>query len=209
MRPRKLSHGDYALPAEELARKLVGKILVHRVPGREYRARIVETEAYLGPHDLASHASKGLTGRTKILYGPAGHAYVYLIYGMYQMFNIVANQTGAGQAVLIRAGEPLDGWQADLRGPGKLTRAMHISRQHNGLDLTGRTIFMQDDHTPPPPLSITPRIGIDYAKHWKDAPLRFFATDHPAVSKFRPPSGPRRRHPVAGRQRPPANPAAG
>ena len=182
MRSRKLKRADYARPAEALARELVGKILVHRNQNRECRARIVETEAYLGPPDLASHASKGLTGRTKILFGPTGHAYVYLIYGMYDLFNIVAGHQGSGQAVLIRAAEPLDGWQADLRGPGKLTRAMHISRQHNGLDLTGKIIFLLDDHTPPPPLSITPRIGIDYAKHWKDAPLRFFATDHPAVS---------------------------
>lgn len=182
MRSRKLKRADYARPAEALARELVGKILVHRNQNRECRARIVETEAYLGPPDLASHASKGLTGRTKILFGPTGHAYVYLIYGMYDLFNIVAGHQGSGQAVLIRAAEPLDGWQADLRGPGKLTRAMHITRQHNGLDLTGRIIFLLDDHTPPPPLSITPRIGIDYAKHWKDAPLRFFATNHPAVS---------------------------
>lgn len=118
MRSRKLKRADYARPAEALARELVGKILVHRNQNRECRARIVETEAYLGPPDLASHASKGLTGRTKILFGPTGHAYVYLIYGMYDLFNIVAGHQGSGQAVLIRAAEPLDGWQADLRGPG-------------------------------------------------------------------------------------------
>jgi DNA-3-methyladenine glycosylase len=182
MRSSRLKRSDFARPADVLSRDLIGKILIHRTPNREYRARIVETEAYLGPPDLASHASKGLTGRTKILFGTPGFAYVYLIYGMYDLFNIVAGHPGSGQAVLIRAAEPMDDWQADLRGPGKLTRAMHITRQHNGLDLTGRTIFLIDDHTPPPPLSITPRIGIDYAKHWIDAPLRFFATDHPAVS---------------------------
>lgn len=181
-KPRKLTRADYARPADELARDLVGKILVHRAGRREYRARIVETEAYMGPPDLASHASKGLTGRTKVLYGTPGHAYVYLIYGMYDLFNIVAGHTGGGQAVLIRAAEPLDGWQADLRGPGKLTRAMHITLRHNTLDLIGNTIFLIDDHTPPPPLTITPRIGVDYARHWKDAPLRFFATNHPDVS---------------------------
>ncbi|MCC6423709.1 MAG: DNA-3-methyladenine glycosylase [Phycisphaerales bacterium] len=193
MRSRKLRRADYAQPADVLARELVGKLLVHRTAKQKYRARIVETEAYLGPVDLASHASKGLTGRTKILFGSPGFAYVYLIYGMYDLFNIVAGHKESGQAVLIRAAEPLDGWKADLRGPGKLTRAMHITRQHNGIDLTGQTIFLLDDHTPPPALSVTPRIGIDYAKHWKDAPLRFFAADHPAVSGKKSASRPKSR----------------
>src|SRR5512136_2473227 len=106
----KLDRSFFQRDAEQLARDLIGAILVHRFRNREYRARIVEAEAYIGPHDLASHSSRGRTKRTEIMFGPAGHAYVYLIYGMYEMFNIVTGHTGSGQAVLIRAAEPLDGW---------------------------------------------------------------------------------------------------
>ena len=122
---QKLRRSFFERPADSVARELIGKILVRRLPGKELRARVVETEAYLGPRDLASHASKGRTRRTEILFGPAGHAYVYLIYGMYEMLNIVAGPPGGAQAVLIRGAQPLDGWQADLSGPGRLTRAWH------------------------------------------------------------------------------------
>jgi DNA-3-methyladenine glycosylase len=154
-----------------LAKDLIGKILVRRVRGKEYRARVVETEAYLGPRDLASHASKGRTRRTEVLFGPAGRAYVYLIYGIYEMLNVVAVEA---QAVLIRAAEPLDGWNADLSGPGRLTRALQITGSENGLDLTGAELFFLDDLTYQPRLSSAKRIGIDYAREWKDARLRFF-----------------------------------
>src|SRR4030081_773672 len=121
---RKLDQSFFRRPAAELARDLIGKVLVRRFRGKEYRARIVETEAYVGAHDLACHASKGRTARTEVMFGQAGRAYVYLIYGMYTMLNIVAGETGEAAAVLVRAAEPLDGWQADLSGPGKLARAM-------------------------------------------------------------------------------------
>jgi DNA-3-methyladenine glycosylase len=146
----------------------------------------VETEAYVGAHDLACHASKGRTGRTEIMFGPGGHAYVYFIYGMYSMFNIVASVEGDAQAVLIRAAEPLDGWKADLSGPGKLTRAMKITRADNGADLTGREIFLLDDPACEPVIATTKRIGVDYAKEWKDALLRFVDLNSRAVSKIRP-----------------------
>src|SRR3984893_12460276 len=119
---KKLPRSFFQRPATELARALIGKILVRHIHGKAFQARVVETEAYLGPHDLASHASKGRTRRTEVLFGPAGRAYVYLIYGMYEMFNIVASEQDDAQAVLIRAAEPLDDWDADLSGPGKLTR---------------------------------------------------------------------------------------
>ena len=174
---KKLPRSFFQQPSTRLARKLVGKILVRRLPGKELRARIVETEAYLGPRDLASHASKGRTARTEVLFGPPGHAYVYLIYGMYDMLNVVAGTAGKAQCVLIRGAVPLGDWQADLSGPGRITRALHITRAHNGLDLTGTELFFLDDPGYHGRLVITKRIGIDYAQAWKDAPLRFVDAD--------------------------------
>lgn len=170
---KKLRHSFFRRPAVDLARDLIGTILVRRHRGRDLRARIVETEAYVGAHDKACHAFKGRTRRTEVMFGPAGRAYVYLIYGMYDMFNIVAGDVDDPQAVLIRGAVPLDDWQADLSGPGKLARALQITRAHNGLDLTGNALFLRVDAACRPNIAITPRIGIDYAEEWKDAPLRF------------------------------------
>jgi DNA-3-methyladenine glycosylase len=120
------------------------------------------------------------------MFGPAGHAYVYLIYGMYEMFNIVAGKEGSGQAVLIRAAEPLsNNWKADLSGPGKLTRALKITRSQNGLNLTGDTLFLLRDPRYRPWIRRTRRVGVDYAKEWKGALLRFFDAKSPAVSQRR------------------------
>jgi DNA-3-methyladenine glycosylase len=180
---KKLGHSFFRRDATKLARDLIGTVLVHLVRGKEYRARIVETEAYVGPHDLASHSSRGHTKRNEVLFGPPGHAHVYLIYGMYEMFNIVAGKTGTGQAVLIRAAEPLDNWQVDLSGPGKLTRALNIMRSENGLDLTGDKLFLLGDPDYRPRIKRASRIGVAYAKEWKDALLRFYDEKSPAVSK--------------------------
>ena len=182
---KKLGHTFFRQDAIKLARGLIGTVLVRRVGSKEYRARIVETEAYVGTHDLASHSSKGRTKRTEVMFGPAGHAYVYLIYGMYEMFNVVAGKKGGAQAVLIRAAEPLGDWKADLSGPGKLTRALRISRSVNGLDLTGNSVFLLSDPGYSPRIRKTKRVGVDYAKEWKDALLRFFDDRSPAVSKRR------------------------
>jgi DNA-3-methyladenine glycosylase len=182
---KKLEPSFFRKDAITLARALIGTILVHRIRGREYRARIVETEAYLGPHDLASHSSKGRTKRTEIMFGPAGHAYVYLIYGMYDMFNIVAGKTGDAQAVLIRAAEPLDGWQANLSGPGRLTRSLGITRSRNGMDLYGDKLFLLGDPRNKLRIGKSKRIGVDYAKEWKDKLLQFYDADSSAVSKSR------------------------
>ncbi len=182
---RKIGNSFFQRDAISLARDLIGTILVRRIRGREYRARIVETEAYVGPLDLASHSSKGRTKRTEVLFGPPGHAYVYLIYGMYEMFNIVAYRAGSGQAVLIRAAEPLDNWKVDLSGPGKLARGLKISRSENGLDLTGDTLFLLHDFGYRPRIERAKRVGVDYAKEWKDAPLRFFDANSAAVSARR------------------------
>jgi DNA-3-methyladenine glycosylase len=172
-RGRKLARSFFRRPADEVAQALIGKILVRRLRGKLLRSRLCETEAYLGPDDLASHASKGLTPRTEVLFGVPGHAYVYLIYGLHEMLNFVAGAPGHGQGVLIRAAVSLDGWQADLSGPGRLTRALEISRTHNGLDLTGTELYLLDNPGYQAVVQTTKRIGIDYALHWKDAPLRF------------------------------------
>jgi DNA-3-methyladenine glycosylase len=179
----KLGRRFYQRPAIELAPDLLGKILVRRVRRKEYRVRLVETEAYVGTHDLACHASKGRTRRTEIMFGPGGYAYVYLIYGIYPMLNFVASEEGDAQAVLIRAAEPLNGWQGDLSGPGRLTRALRITCADNGLDLTGRELFLLDDPDYRPAIRITKRIGVDYAKEWTNALLRFVDKNSKAVSK--------------------------
>ena len=170
---KKLRRSFFRQPAEELASALIGKILVRHVNRNELRARIVETEAYLGPDDLASHAAKGRTPRTEVMFGPAGRAYVYLIYGLHDMLNVLAGKPGEAQAVLIRAARPLDGWKADLSGPGRLTRAFGVTRAENGLDLTGDQLYFLDDPAYHARVDTAKRIGIDYAGEWKDAPLRF------------------------------------
>jgi len=182
---RKLRRSFYDRDAIDVARELIGKILVHRRAGEEFRARVVETEAYVGPHDLACHASKGRTGRTEVMFGRAGHAYVYLIYGMYQMLNIVTAGVGDAQAVLIRAAEPLGGWESDLSGPGKLAREMQIGRAQNGLDLTGSELFLLDDPADRPRVVRSKRVGIDYAGEWVHALLRFYDAQSASVSKPR------------------------
>src|SRR5687767_15530124 len=183
----KADRSFYEQDAARLARALIGTILVHRYRGRTYRARIVETEAYLGPADLASHSSKGRTKRTEVMFRPPGRAYVYFIYGMYEMFNIVCGQEGEAHAVLIRAAEPLDGWDANLSGPGRLAVAMRILLKYSGLDLTGERLFLQlDPSGKRPRVSRSVRVGADYALHWKNAPLRFYDADSSGVSKPRP-----------------------
>src|SRR5690606_37670085 len=126
--------------------------------------RIVETEAYVGEEDLACHASKGLTARTSTIYGPPGHAYVYLIYGMYHMFNVVAAETGVPHAVLVRAVELLDGPEAvRADGPGKLTRALGITKTaHNGASLLGPALAIHDGPAPAE-VGVSARIGVAYA----------------------------------------------
>jgi len=180
----KLKRSFFARDAIELAPDRIGKILVRRVEGKVRRARIVETEAYVGPHDLACHAAKGRTNRTEVMFGRAGHAYVYFIYGMHWMLNIVAAQPGDAQAVLIRAAEPLDGWEINLTGPGRLARGFGFTKSDNGLDLAGVTgTYLEDDRSPQPRVIRSKRIGVDYAKHWQHRLLRFHAAYSKAVSK--------------------------
>jgi DNA-3-methyladenine glycosylase len=159
--------------------------MVRRVDGALRRARIVETEAYLGPKDLASHSSKGRTKRTEVMFGPAGRAYVFFIYGMYTMFNVVTGKTGDAHAVLLRGAEPLDGWEADLTGPGKLARAFGVVRADNGLDLVGDEIYFVADPDYKPRIVKSKRVGIDYARHWAARLLRFIDASNPVAKKLR------------------------
>ena len=186
---RILRRAFFARPTEVVAKELLGKVVVRTFEGApSRRARIVEVEAYLGPRDLASHARRGPTPRAAIMFGPPGHLYVYLIYGMYHCMNFVTEPDGEAGAVLIRAAEPLSGSDETdpraLSGPGKLCRALGITRADKGLDLTSPSsgLFLAEDGSPAPPLARSPRIGVDYAGAWKDRPLRFFVPGHPSVS---------------------------
>lgn len=174
----KLGLDFFQQSAITLAPALIGTILVRRHGKKVYRARIVETEAYVGPHDLACHAAKGRTHRTETMFGPGGRTYVYLIYGMHHMLNIVASTVDDPQAVLLHGAIPLDDWNVDLTGPGKLARHLRLTRKHNNLDVTQADLYFEADESYVPQLSVTKRIGIDYAKQWKDQLLRFIDTKH-------------------------------
>ena len=150
-----------------VARALLGKVLVHG--GKA--GRIVEVEAYLGKDDLAAHASKGITPRTRVIFGPPGHAYVYFIYGMHECLNFVTEPDGIPGAVLIRSLEPLVGIDGRADGPGRLTRAMGITRAHNGRDLTRGPLTVRQGPPRRFRIAVSPRIGI---RHCADWPLRFY-----------------------------------
>lgn len=176
----RLPRSFYARRTVEVARDLLGKVIRHG----PVRARIVETEAYLGAGDAAAHSARGPTPRTKVIFGPPGHAYVYLIYGMHHCLNIVAEQEGVAGCVLIRAVEPLSATAGIARasnGPGKLTRALGITLDHYGADLTRGPITL---HEPPGreafEIGISPRIGISQAA---ELPLRFFIRGNRFVSR--------------------------
>jgi DNA-3-methyladenine glycosylase len=170
----------YARDAETVAKKLLGQTLVVNLNNVEKRSRIVETEAYVGTHDLACHASKGRTKRTETMFGEAGRAYIYLIYGMYDMLNIVTGNED-GQAVLIRAVEPLN-FEGDTKGPGKVCKALGITRTLNNESLLGDKLWLEKGKAPKT-LVTTTRIGVDYAKEWKEAALRFYDADSAWVSR--------------------------
>lgn len=166
-----------------VAKELVGCALVHGTRA----GMIVETEAYRGPEDLASHSRFGPTARTSVMFGPGGVSYVYLCYGIHQMFNIVTGVAGEGQAVLIRAVAPLVGVSDDPaigRGPGKVTKALALDRRHDRKDLgqADATLFVAR-HAQPPTLGKGPRVGVAYAGAWAKKPYRFWWKDHPSVSR--------------------------
>jgi len=185
-----LKRAFYERETVQVARELLGKVLVHG----ETAGRIVETEAYLGGDDLASHSARGVTERTRVIFGPPGHAYVYFIYGMYECLNLVAEPAGKAGCVLIRALEPLYGIDVmrlrrpgarkleDLAsGPGKLTLAMGITRSQNGMDVTrGEFAVREPRDEAQIEIVVTPRIGISECADW---PLRFLIGGNRFVSR--------------------------
>lgn len=201
----KLPRGFYDRPTLDVARDLLGQILVHRragAPGATTSGVIVEVEAYIGETDPACHAAHGPTRRNAPLYGEPGRAYVYLNYGIHTLVNAVTEPEGRAAAVLIRALDPLEGVHlmrrrrrrsakgvhppaaaiaraALCRGPGNLTRAMGITLAENRLDLVGDTLFIEEAERPSGPVAWGPRIGIRVGR---DRPWRAWLAGHPAVS---------------------------
>ncbi len=182
----KLERGFYLGDTIAIARELIGCTLVCERDGTKVSGRIVETEAYLGTEDTAAHGSKGdPNGRTRVLFGEGGYAYVYLIYGMYNCLNIVTGPTGKPECVLIRALEPVEGIEimrarrktdkltALCSGPGKLCMALGITRADYGEDMCGGKIYLLDRDGEAPDIAATPRINIDYAPEHRDKPWRF------------------------------------
>ncbi len=157
-----------------VARDLLGKVLVHRDGGVRRAARVVETEAYHGPADRASHARFGPTPRTAVMFGPPGHAYVYRVYGMHHCMNVVTGPDGFPAAVLIRAAEPLEGCLHSTRGPGNLCRALRIDAgRHTGLDLEDGPVWIEEGEGRIDRIVRTPRVGVGYAGAWAHRPWRF------------------------------------
>jgi DNA-3-methyladenine glycosylase len=199
-----LKRAFYERPTVTVARGLLGKVVVHGPTA----GIIVETEAYPGGDDLASHSARGVTDRTRVIFGPPGHAYVYFIYGMYQCLNLVCEPEGTPGCVLVRALEPVSGIEIMQRrrtaarkpedlasGPGKLTLALAITLQHNGVDVTRGSLVVREPFRPQPfETLVTPRIGISQCV---DAPLRFLIAGNRSVSARQIPGAGRKPVPVS------------
>lgn len=192
----KLEKNFFLVDGVTLAKNLLGKVLVRKIDNKILKARIVETEAYMGPLDKAAHSYKNRrTNRTEPMFLEGGHIYIYLIYGMYHCFNISANKKDIPEAVLIRAVEPLENieYMKQLRnvkkdedisnGPGKLTKALAIDKNLNTLDITkSAEIWLEDDNYTITNIIETKRIGIDYAEEYKDKLWRFYISENRYVS---------------------------
>jgi DNA-3-methyladenine glycosylase len=179
-----LPRAFYARDTITVARELLGKLLVRVHEGVPRVGRIVEVEAYVGPQDLASHSSRGLTARNRAMFGPPGHAYVYMIYGMHFCMNVVTEAQGHGSAVLLRAIEPLWNVEGRTQGPGLLCRALHIDRRLDGADLLGGELYIAAQ---PGSIAVrvarSRRIGVDYAGVWARRLLRFTIQGNAFVSR--------------------------
>jgi DNA-3-methyladenine glycosylase len=194
MIPPALAASFYEAPVLTLARDLVGKVLVVRSEEGIVAGRIVETEAYRGPDDLAAHSARGRrTKRTEAMFGPAGHAYMFMLYGTSWAFNVVAGPVDVPHAVLVRAVEPVLGIEimearrrmaASRRelsnGPGKLTRALGLGPAHYGAPLFGSDVWIADGVAGS--VGRSPRINVDYAGAWAKRPWRFFERGNRYVS---------------------------
>ena len=193
-----MNHAFFRQDTVELARKLLGCMLVHRTPDGVATGMIVETEAYVGAIDKACHAWQNRSERTEIMYHDGGYAYVYFIYGMHHCFNVVTGPEGEGNAVLIRALEPVTGINLMQRrrntkllrslcsGPGKVCQALGITKNEYGLDLCAadsplRLIYYR--HIPEAQIVATPRINVAYAEEAAAWPWRFYVKDNLYVSK--------------------------
>jgi DNA-3-methyladenine glycosylase len=204
---RRLPRSFYARPAIEVAPELLGHVLVRLLPdGTRLAARLVEVEAY-EPDDPGSHAFRGMTPRNEVMFGPPGHLYVYFTYGMHFCMNAVTRRPGEGSAVLLRAGEPLDGVDEMRRrrgrdrpielcsGPGRFTQALGIERPENGSDLVrGDTVWIERSPEPVGTVGAGIRVGVhDTSRSW-----RYWIAESPFVSKGRPgPPSPKRRRPAS------------
>lgn len=185
-----LGRAFYRRDTVRVARDLLGKLLVHVNGGRRLAGRIVETEAYLGEGDPGSHAFRGPTPRSSVMYGEPGTAYVYFVYGNHHLLNAVTETAGKPGAVLIRALEPVEGVEIMRRrrgggrdltnGPGKLAQALGIDLSHNGADMTRGGLFIMDDGMRVRDIGVTGRIGL---RGGGDLPLRFFVASNSHVSR--------------------------
>lgn len=184
-------------PVEEVAPALLGQVLAHRTAEGEVAVRLTEVEAYAGPKDPASHSYRGRTARNAVMWGPPGHAYVYFTYGMHFCMNLVCGPDGTASAVLLRAGEIVDGLELararrprstvrDLaRGPARLCQALAIDRAHNGLDACDPDSplrILAGDAVDPARVRTGPRVGVSAAK---EVPWRFWIDGEPSVSQYR------------------------
>jgi len=182
-RVQKLPREFYDRDTQLVARELLGKFLIHKTGDIERIGKIVEVEAYLGEHDLPAHSAKGRTARTEIMFGPPGHTYVYLIYGIHHCMNVVTEREGHASAVLLRAVEPVKNLEGRTNGPGLLCRAMGIDKRLNGHDLLSDDFYIAESEAEKFSTVKGPRIGVDYAKHWAKRHLRFYIKGNAFVSK--------------------------
>ncbi|WP_407311509.1 DNA-3-methyladenine glycosylase [Desulfosporosinus sp. SB140] len=186
-----------------VAKELLGKVLIHEIDGQKISARIVESEAYMGVEDKAAHSYGGKrTPRVEVMYGGPGFSYVFMIYGMYYCFNIVTREEGNPQAVLLRAVEPIEGFnlmaqnrfkktysqltksqmKALTNGPGKLCKAFLIDKSSNGEDLCGSKLYIEEGENEKFTIVSAKRVGVDYAGEAKDYPWRFYIENNNYVS---------------------------
>jgi len=165
-----------------VAQELLGAVLVRPLAGRPRRGRIVETEAYVGAEDLACHARTGPGGRAAVMFGPAGVAYVYLIYGLHHCLNAVTEPAGRPGAVLIRAIEPIEGIERRTDGPGRVCQALEIDRRLNGAPLAPPALWIEAGQ-PVDAIARGPRIGVEYAGEWAERPWRFWVPGSRLVSR--------------------------